>query len=237
MKISIAIPCYEMNGRGGEMLQYSLDIIKNQVFIDFEVVIADHSLNNELYQIYEKEKKNLDIKYIRNENNRGSSSGNINCAIKNCTGDLIKILCQDDFLFGNYAIQQTVSSFDYNKNWLITSYLHTIDRKEFINYHFPRFSKKIYLDNLIGTHSCLTILNENPILFDENLIWFMDCEYYYRLYNIYGLPKILDSATVIQYLWDGQVTNSLITKNIIKKEKKYVIKKHEKRNGGKKFNY
>ena len=93
---------------------------------------------------------------------------------------LIKILCQDDFLYGTDAITKTVENFNYNKKWLVSSYLHTHDRIKIDGYHVPKLSDKIYLKNLIGTHSCLTILNEDPIWFDENLIWFMDCEYYYR---------------------------------------------------------
>jgi len=49
MKISIAIPCYEMHGRGTEMLQYSLNTIKKQVNSDFEVVISDHSKNDDIF--------------------------------------------------------------------------------------------------------------------------------------------------------------------------------------------
>ena len=41
--ISIAIPCYDINGKGGEVLDYSMNIINNQTFKDIEVVISDHS--------------------------------------------------------------------------------------------------------------------------------------------------------------------------------------------------
>jgi GT2 family glycosyltransferase len=81
MKMSIAIPCYEMNGRGVEMLSHSLSVLKQQTFTDFEVVVSDHSVDNDIYNICQNQKL-LNIKYIRNEQKRGSSSANINNAIK-----------------------------------------------------------------------------------------------------------------------------------------------------------
>ena len=226
-KISIAIPCYEMGGWGDSLLQYSLDILKTQSFKDFEVVISDHSADNKIKKICDADKKYLNIKYIKNEKNRGSSSANANNAILNSSGDIIKILCQDDYLFGVTAIEKIVNSFDYNRKWLLSSYVHTKDRREFINYHLPKFSDKIYLENFVGTHSCLSILNDEPIFFDDNLIWYMDCDFYYRMYQKYNNPVILTEPTVVQFLWSGQVTNTLVTDEVIKKEMEYILNKYE----------
>ena len=229
MKLSVAIPCYEMNGRGSEMLQYSFEVLKRQNFQDFEVVVSDHSVDDNVRDVCNRESKYLNIGYFRNAKKRGSSSANINNAIVNCTGQLIKILCQDDFLYGNDAIEKTINKFDYTKKWLVSGYLHTRDRINFDTHHVPKLSSRIYLENHIGTHSCLTILNDDPILFDENLIWFMDSEYYYRLYKRYGAPLIMSEPTMAQYLWQGQVTNTIITDEIIKSEEKYIASKYEYR--------
>jgi glycosyltransferase involved in cell wall biosynthesis len=225
MKISIAIPCYEMGGWGYNFLQYSLDILKKQNFLDFEVVVSDHSIDNEIKKTCDKN-KDLNIKYIKNKKNRGSSSANANSAILNSSGEIIKILCQDDYLYGVDAIKNIVVGFDYKRKWLLSSYLHTQDRKNFINYHLPKFSNKIYLENLVGTHSCLSILNDDPIFFDDNLIWYMDCDYYYRMYKKYNNPVILTEPTVVQFLWSGQVTNTLITDELVKREEEYILNKY-----------
>ena len=47
-KISIAIPTWECNGRGVEFLDDLLRTIEIQKFKDFEVVISDHSENDDL---------------------------------------------------------------------------------------------------------------------------------------------------------------------------------------------
>lgn len=229
-KISIAIPCYEMGGWGANFLQYSLDILKEQTFKDFEIVVSDHSKDDKVKMVCNANTKHLDIIYIKNNNNRGSSSANINNCIINSTGDIIKILCQDDYLFDQYSLEKTIKNFDYSKKWLVTAYFHTRNRKELINIQIPQPRDTTYLENHIGTHSCLTILNENPILFDENLIWYMDCEYYHRLYQKYGTPEVLTETTVIQLLWTGQVTNTLITPELEKKEREYILNKYEKQN-------
>jgi hypothetical protein len=140
---------------------------------------------------------------------------------------LIKILCQDDYLYGIDAIQKTIDNFDYNTKWLVTSYFGTRDRLSAFTHHIPMWNDKIYFENTIGTHSCLTILNEDPILFDENLIWFMDCEYYYRLQKRYSYPTILRDYTMIQMIWEGQVTNTIINDTIINTEKDYILNKYK----------
>ena len=46
--LSIATPTYESFGRGIEFLKTQFDKYLEQTFKDFEVVISDHSKNNEI---------------------------------------------------------------------------------------------------------------------------------------------------------------------------------------------
>jgi glycosyltransferase involved in cell wall biosynthesis len=43
---SIAIPTYGYNGKGVEYLENNLNVLYNQNFKDFEVIISDHSKDN-----------------------------------------------------------------------------------------------------------------------------------------------------------------------------------------------
>ena len=45
---TIAIPTWEINGKGVEYLEYSLNIIAHQTFKDFDIVISDHSINDDI---------------------------------------------------------------------------------------------------------------------------------------------------------------------------------------------
>lgn len=226
-KVSVAIATYEMKGKGAFFIRRCIDSIINQRYKDIEIVISDHSVNDEILEVCKTYK--YDIKYIKNSNLRGSSSANFNNAILNSSGDYIKILCQDDCLFNSDSIDITLNAIKKNnKKWLVSSYYHTRNLNNLNNYenlHNPSINNFDPLLNLIGTHSCLTISKDVDIFFDEKLIWFMDCEYYSRLFIKYSYPEYLYSPTLIQSLWDGQVTNSIVNNDIINVEMKYIKNK------------
>lgn len=227
MKVSIAIPCYEMAGRGAECLAYSLEKIALQSYANIEVVVSDHSVDCEVENTCADFHSKLNLIYIRNPKKRGQSSANHNSCIKYSSGEIIKFLCQDDYLFDDRAIEKIVPYFQSGANWLVSSYIHTKDRVNFERRQDPSFNKNIHFDNSIGTHSCLAVRNEALPYFDENLIWFMDCEYYRQLYNLWGLPVFLYDLTVVQFLWGGQVSNTLAAgEKLGKKELEYVLSKH-----------
>ena len=126
--VTIAIPCYEMHGRGAEFLDFGLSRIASQSYRWIEVVVADHSTDDSLARICDAWQTHIKLQYVRNPLKRGSSSANLNVAIKNARGELIKILCQDDYLFDETAIERTVAAFRPTDAWLVTSYLHTTDQ-------------------------------------------------------------------------------------------------------------
>jgi glycosyltransferase involved in cell wall biosynthesis len=223
---SICIPAYEMRGCGLDFLKFNLKTFKQQSFSDFEVVISDHSQNDDIENLCKE--SDLKIKYIKNSNNIGNSSANINNAIKNASGKWIKVLFQDDFLYGknalldlrNFILQnfQTYSDncdengiFENNDNldekgWVVTASEHTTDGNNLINPYQPRWSLEAIQKghNTISSPSVLCFKNDKDnIFFDENLNWFMDLDYYYRLFLKYGEPKILNSINAVNRVWDG----------------------------------
>ena len=224
---SIAIPTYEMNGFGVQFLGYSFEILRKQSFTSFEVVISDHSKNEDIKNLCEDYSKFFDINYIKNDKNIGSSSSNLNNAILNSKGTVIKVLFQDDFLYNEFSLENTASNFDITVDkWLVSRCEHTYDGFNFIRDFTPMYNDLIYTgQNTISSPSVLSILNDKPFLFDENLINLMDCEYYKRYYDNYGLPKILGKITVVNRIGSHQVTNSILTNEIREKELDYVIKK------------
>ena len=96
---SIAIPTYGYNGRGAEFLEHSLEIILNQTYKDYEIILSDHSTDDTIKNVFNRWKSELNIKYYSNDVGRGIISPNINNAMKYCNGEWIKVLFQDDFLF------------------------------------------------------------------------------------------------------------------------------------------
>jgi glycosyltransferase involved in cell wall biosynthesis len=226
-KVSVCIPTYEMGGLGVLYLKENFDFLKKQTFKNFEVVISDHSSNSEIENLCIEYSQFLHISYYRNTDKVGISSANLNNSILKSKGEIIKILFQDDFLFDNNSLEDIVNHFDLKLDkWLVTACEHTYDGKTFVRPFYPKYHNEIHKGiNTISSPSVLTILNSNPILFDENLIWLMDCDYYKMCNTRYGEPKILNKINVVNRVGIHQVSNTIVTNEIKNKELKYVLEK------------
>lgn len=129
----------------------------------------------------------------------GIATANTNAGIKRAKGELIKILHQDDYLAHPNALQDIVDNF--KGRWLVTG----SDNNE-----FPYYTDDIYTgNNKLGSPSALTIKNDDPILFNESLVWLFDCDYYKRMFDKYGEPVIIDGVGVCIGLHDDQATNKI----------------------------
>jgi hypothetical protein len=73
----------------------------------------------------------------------------------------------------------------------------------------------------------MSISNKDIIEFDENLFWLMDVDYYKRLYDIFGNPSICSYITVVNREHENQVSNTLATEEVRKKELEYIIQKYK----------
>jgi glycosyltransferase involved in cell wall biosynthesis len=227
--ISIAVPCYEMHGKGDVFLRRLLNSVHSQSYKNVEVIVSDHSQTSIIEDECNLWKDKLAVKYIKNDIGRGNSSINVNTAIKNCDGEIIIPLFQDDFLFNNNYLKKLVEEFaPSNSKWGASACNHTDENETRFFYNHPATYSGFDVTgiNTIGAPSVVYFKKECEELFDENLIWLMDCEFYYRLYNKFGLPFIFDDIMVTVRMWENNVTNTLATKAVRKKEAQYVIAKH-----------
>ena len=226
--ISICIPTYEMSGRGVGYLTHSFNILSKQSFKDFDVVVSDHSQNDDIKKLCEDYSNRLDLHYYRNTEGRGSNSININNAIKNATGETIKILFQDDFLVDDDSLHWLYIHFFGNTNqWLVSACCHTKDGINLNNEFYPKYHDSIqYGTNTISSPSVLMFKNEKVEYFDENTIWLMDVEYYKRMYDKFGLPSVCNFVTVANREHETQLSKTLPeeTKTL---ELNYIRKKYE----------
>lgn len=211
MTVSIAIPVYEMRGRGVYFLTENLERIKNQDHTDIEVVISDHSQNNEIERLCENFSDFLEIKYVRNEQQRGSSSHNLNVAITNCTGDIIKFMMQDEYLYCQNAISLIHGVFvDPDVKWCATSCYYGTDVNEIKGRIDPFYNTEMIKGrNTIGSPSVITVRRSNIKYFDPQLVWVMDCDYYIRMYADYGVPFILKEPVIFVNQHEHQVSTWL----------------------------
>lgn len=222
--VSIVIPCYEMHGKGVEFLDYGFTTIMSQIYKDYEVVVTDHSQNDLIEQLCNVWKDKFRLKYIRVTEKRGNPAYNTNQGIKNSSGDIIKFLYQDDYLYDENSLKLIVENFDDTHHWLVSDYIHTRDRKEFFKRYTPTLTDRVHLKNLIGAPSCVAVRNSDVLYYDENVKWVFDCEYYKRMAIKFGEPVYLRELTMVNYIWDGQVSGIYTDQNLRIQEKEYIAK-------------
>ena len=218
MKISIAIPTWEFNGRGSEYLNDLLRTIQIQSYKDFEVCISDHSVDNEVLKELKQFEGKFKIVYNKNENDRGNGPANTNKAIEMCSGDIIKIMFQDDFFYDTESLEKIQTEFnDSDKMWLVNGCNHTKD--DGYNFYwemFPKWNDKMIEGvNSISSPSVLSMRKEcfDKIRFDEKLVMMMDCDYYYNLKSNFGDPIYFEDVLVSNRVHENQIS-STYDKNI-----------------------
>jgi glycosyltransferase involved in cell wall biosynthesis len=222
--ISICVPAYEMNGAGLKALKRLLQTIEKQDFNDYEVIISDHS-DNSLLENLIKSFNNDKFKHFYYKNNKGSSSANINNAISLANHDIIKIMFQDDFFVTTDALS-VIEKEIKNNFWGACSCIHyNSEAKQYYNTHICRWQDDIKSGvNTIGSPS-VSFFRKNDLTFDERLIWFMDTDFYYRLYQKYGYPHTIPYVLVGICEDSTRVTNTLINDEV--KNKEYAIIKEK----------
>lgn len=216
-----------MGGQGHVFLRQSLEVLATQTFRDFDVVISDYSENDLIEKLCSAYTSRLAIRHFKNTDPTVGMAANTNNAIRHATGRLIKILLQDDFLASPTALQTIVEAFDLAKDtWLVTACAHVQDGQPVYRTHYPKYTKNISLGkNTIGSPSVLTIKNDQPLLFDTNLKWVVDCDYYRRYHDLAGNPKIVREVGVVIQVGDHQITNTEATTALRAAEHQYLLKK------------
>lgn len=224
-KISVCIPTYEMNGKGVKYLNQLLQTIDKQNYSNFEVIISDHSLNEDIKNLASKFNK-IDLKYFKNHKSKGSSSANINNAIEHASGDIIKVMFQDD-LFVNPKALEIVSNLLTEKHWGVCGCVHTKDDENTFFYKkIPEWQDDIKKGvNTIGGPSTL-FFRKTDIKFDERLLQYMDTDFYYSMYLKYGLPFIEPRPLICSRFSSTSVTSTMVTDELVIREDLIVKEKY-----------
>ena len=226
-KISICIPAYEMHGKGALFLAESLRRIRTQTYQNYEVVISDNSTTEMIFDVYQTFKDLINIKYIKHNGSK-TMSPNTNNAIKYSNGDLIKILFLDDFFADDNALHLLLRAyFEAKRPWIISGCTHSIDGQHFFNSMIPYYNDKIFLgNNTISSPSVIMFERQSEVLFDDELTWLMDCDFYKRMHDCFGPPGTCAEVTVVNRLGAHQVSNAGVNRSRKIRELKYVMKKH-----------
>ena len=94
-EFSIAIPAHDRGENGPKWMIELLDSLERQTFQDFEVVVSDQSKSDDIMNVCKD--YDFHFTYIRYQGDVPCE--NINIALKNCEGRIIKPMFSDDIFF------------------------------------------------------------------------------------------------------------------------------------------
>jgi GT2 family glycosyltransferase len=172
-----------------------------QTFKDFDIVISDQSEGDNLKVICDTFSHVLDIKYVKNTSNKKNAANNVNNAVKHATGDIIKLLYMDDFFVDQDALLKIINAFERTRpdgKWLISGFTHSNEEQsQFFDTRKPWYGNKyVNGDNTTGNPSNYAVRRDCAIEMDDNLLWIVDGEYFYRSYYYHGDPIMIDDVLV-----------------------------------------
>jgi glycosyltransferase involved in cell wall biosynthesis len=198
-RLSICIPTYNQL-ESLKRLIYSIEI---QTYSDFEIIISDDSSNNEI-ENYIALLSNNKIVYSRNQIPLGPPA-NWNRAIALSTGDYIKIMHHDDWLAEENSLALFVDTLDKDiKLSFCYSNIKNVRKDGSFYISAPRKNQtkilndrpwELYCGNFVGPPSSV-MYRRNSIVFDINLKWLVDVDFYLRLIQL-GPSVHIDEVLVL----------------------------------------
>lgn len=227
-KFSICVPTYEMGGYGYIFLNELFTELKYQTVQDFEIIVSDQSSDVNTLKVCDQHSNELDIKYFRNYYDKGKTAPNVNMAMKYASGEIIKILFQDDFFITYNALEKIQKEFENGAKWTINGWTHTKDGKNFFDAKIPFYSDDVLLGvNSIGNPSNFAILASEKLYMDEEMLFVVDCEFYYQTKQKLGMPSVINEILVCSRYHPVSCVSQPSHYSRLNLEVEYCLKKHQ----------
>lgn len=226
--VSVCIPAYEMNGKAKEYLGQLLNSISIQRGITYHVFVSDNSTeNDDVKEVC----KPYDFVTLIGNTGRKTASCNMNNALLQSTGDVIKIMFADDFFVDDYSLFDSTKPIFEGYSWSVTACCHTQNGQELFRPFFPRYHDDIHLGtNTMSSPSTISMIRDNETLFDENINYLLDVEWYKRMALKHGPPHINNRINVVNRIHENSLSSSLHKEgieNVMEKELAHVTSKIE----------
>lgn len=198
--LTICIPAYE----NAEALERAIHSIKKQTFSTWECIIGDDSESDALQELVKKV-ADPRITYFRNTPPKGVP-GNWNALIAQATGTYVTLLHQDDFYVQDTALESVFSALSSSgSRFAVCAY--GILEKEKMTVHctdggnirrfLQDFPQRSLIVNRIGHPSVVFFQNGlKDVLFDNDLCYFLDTDWYARLWKAGGEPVYVADAEI-----------------------------------------
>ena len=203
-EFSIAIPAHDRGENGPKWMKELLDSLQKQTCQDFEVVVSDQSKNDNIMNVCQE--YDFDFTYIKYEGSVPCE--NINIAVDNCEGRIVKIMFSDDIFMSKDALERI--KYEYNTTnckWAFSGFANW-DGKEVYDMKVPEWTDKTLEGrNHLSSPTVVSFLNECKKEFDLNLKLLLDVDFYHRMRWDYGMPNIIPEILVANRDHDDRISS------------------------------
>lgn len=180
-KFSIIIPTYEHT----ELLERALQSVITQNLVDWEVIISDDSISNDVKD-YVESLRDERISYLKH--NKGvTAAENWNFGMQAAKGDYMILMHHDEAFTVSTQLQCIAQAFETGVQVVVSNI--EIEKDGKTSKGRPRWLKKLALRNpsllllcnAIGPTACMAFRQERKQPFNSQLSWLVDAEWYYRM--------------------------------------------------------
>ena len=153
----------------------------------------------------------FDFTYIKYEGDVPCE--NINIALDNCEGRIIKIMFSDDIFVKKNALELIHD--EYNKlgcKWAFSGFSNW-DNDGLFDEKIPEWTPEtVEGRNLLSSPSVVSFLNECKVEFDEELKLLLDVDFYHRMRMKNGKPFIIPDVLVANRDHDDRISSDATSK-------------------------
>lgn len=237
-KVSICIPTYNQV----EFLKRTIDSILIQSYTDYEIIITDDSPADIVFNLVKEYHLESLIQYYKNEVPLGSPE-NWNESIRKSSGEYIKIMHHDDYFSSENSLSEFVKMLDENPDSKMAfsatvgvnkekKRIHCPTKKQIENLHID--PNILFFGNFVGPPSSIIHRRDLKIIYDKNLIWVVDLDFYIRNLAKSNSFVFTDKPLIINISGEAHNVTRLCenNKNIEIYEYLYLLEKISKTNKG-----
>lgn len=215
--ITIVIPTYN----NLELFKQALSSVLNQKGLIIEIVVVDDSTNNKI-ENYLIKNASSKIIYKKNHPKKGAVN-NWNYGLKLARGKYVTVLHHDEYYLDRDNQLQNLFEKNQNKYDVLVSRINNVKSdgtvyqlilnkylKNIVLNFFPSF---LFFYNFIGPVSCVVFKNNSKVMFNNNMKWLVDVEWYQRLFKRKTIKYYNDFQIFSTIAHDEKITKNINIKN------------------------
>lgn len=213
---SICIPTYN----SVYYLNKLLNSLFAQTFNDFEIVISDDSTTDEVMKYCEGIDDSR-LNYFKHKSIH-SATENWNNALIHASGKYHMLVHHDDYFSDNNVLMNIFLIYN-EKGEKDAFFLGFVNENKLNKFYYGKFSfqnilkhpDRLFFVNYLSAPSCLVLHEKISLLYDENLKWLVDVDFYQRLIINYSTINYLPNVKMVIGGGDERITNTISNNQIL----------------------